>query len=318
MKIEPQLSASIGLILGSFVAIGTAEASIHPLRFEDSVQSVFRQLYAPVEGLRNQRASPAPALPRNGLLELSETVFEFSAPAARDLAHLRTIAEKELVFSGGWEEFGRFEETLAANVSRKGVFFSPGMRRKIYVVGASLLWHQAQHLYDGGMPAIKAAEEARGAPLESIESEDRGWRAGCAFWNASLRMNAAMGAQAQPDPFRCDQGFPAAYYCKHHFAVELVLVTAYKLRLASRLAVDGGEASSSSTAVLERELAAYCLEYERSLKGNPLSLAGFKSEWAVDQCLDHAVKTVNAPGWKNSTVLCPAEADAATAAGDAH
>ncbi|MBI4679045.1 MAG: hypothetical protein HY748_15825 [Elusimicrobia bacterium] len=320
MKASSVLMAALELTLGTFVAVSRAYASIHPLGIEESFQGVFHQLYAPVEGFKHKQHLPPQAdVPYGRLLEVSDAVLEFSPRTARDLAHLKPLVEADLISSDGWEEFKEFEDALGRNLRRKGVFFSPGMRRKIYVVGAGLMWHQGQHVYDSQAPHIKSAERAGGAPLETIEAEKRAWAAGCGFWNAGNAMNLSMGGKPYADAFSCGKGFPAVYHCKYNSTAELVIMTTYKMKLLSRLAVeDGMEAASTGApggvapdvaaaqAGLELELAAYCAEFERAVKGNPLSLAGLKLEWNVSQCIEKAIQAVNAPGWKASKELCPA------------
>ncbi|MBI5882186.1 MAG: hypothetical protein HZB91_03675 [Elusimicrobia bacterium] len=320
MKPSSVKVAALGFTLGTFVALPLSHASTHPLGFEESFKGVFRHLYAPVEGFKHKQAEIAPPVPYARLIEISDAVFESSPKASAELAHLKLVAHDDLISSGGWEEFSQFEDSLGRNLNRKGVFFSPGMRRKIYVVGAGLMWHQAQHIYDSRIPSIKAAESAGGTPLESIEAETRGWQAGCSFWKAGNGMNVSMGGNPYADAFGCSEGFPKAYHCKYHSAAEAVILTTYKMKLLDRIGEEGTAESAAgipdlagARAGLELELAAACAEFERGTKGNPLSLEGFRFEWTVSQCVDKALRTVNAPGWKSSKELCPARADSADA-----
>jgi hypothetical protein len=308
----PVALAALAFTLGSSVALPRSYASIHPLGFEESFYGVFHQLYAPVEGFKHKNVSAGASLPYDKLMEISDTVLESSPKAAADLAHLKGVGQAELVSKEGWEEFRQFEDTLARNLNKKGVFFSPELRRKIYIVGAGLMWHQAQHQYDLRAPYAQAAQNAGGAPLETIEAEMRGWRAACSLWKAGNGMNTDMGGMPFADALSCDAGFPKEYYCKYHSAAESVILTTYRMKLLYQIRQEGpGEGTDAvpdpagAQAVLETELTAYCAELERGAKGNPLSLEGLTLEWKFPQCVDKAVETVNAPGWKASKELCP-------------
>lgn len=316
MKTWNRCRGAFFFLLGMFVAVSQAGASTHPLNIEESFQGVFGQLYAPVEGFRLRQRAPAPEVPYSRLLEVSRTVFASSPEAERELDHLRPVVDKDLISAEGWDEFNDFEGTLDRSLVKRGVFFSPGMRRKIYLVGAGLMWHQAQHLYDSQAPYAKAAEAAGGGPLDSLEAEVRGWRAGCSFWKAGNGMNVSMGGKSYADALSCEHGFPKAFHCRYNSTAELVILTNYKIRLLARL---GGEVQDEGTgpapdlsgamAGLEAELAGYCAEFERASKGNPLSLSGFKFEWSAGRCIEKAVETVNAPGWKGSKELCGPDSD---------
>ncbi|MBI5624373.1 MAG: hypothetical protein HY924_11395 [Elusimicrobia bacterium] len=313
-SLSSQVTALV-FTVGTFVAPSLVLASTHPLGFEESFYGVFRQLYAPVEGFKASRHEAAPPVPYETLLEVSDAVLAASPAASRELAHLRKVSREDLVSGEGWEEFRRFEPALDRSFNRKGVFFSPGLRRKIYVVGAGLMWHQAQHQYDSQAPHIRAAEAAGGTPMQSIEAEMRAWRAACSFWNAGNDINLSMGGKPFADPFSCFEGFPKAYYCRHLTAAESVILTIYRVKLVSRMAgepasPDGEEERrpdfAAAQAGLEAELAGFCAEFERSVRGNPLSLEGVRLEWGLQRCVDEAVAAVNTKGWKPSRELCPA------------
>ena len=163
-------------------------------------------------------------------------------------------------------------------------------------VAGAAFWHQTQHLYDREA-AYMRPPKMDGAPLRtSLDGERRAWRAGCLFWDAGRAPASTVREPA------CLERFPDDFYCERSLAVEFVVFIAQRLKQLGRTRAD----VSKGEYPLEQALTGYCAEAERSERGNPLSLDGFRFEWGLDECLARAVATVEAPGWKSTLELCPA------------
>lgn len=265
--------------------------------FEEAVQDAFREIFIPFNGWKDRGSLPRSIDldPRTGLMEVSDRVFALSPQAESELRHLRDTVGSQTLSGGEWTEFREFQDSLGGTLQRRGIYFSPGLKRRVYLVGAAILWHQAQHRYDQ-----TARESSIGEALDasdSVEGEMRSWRAGCLLWRAGLAGTLHPDTIRRGDPFRCDEGFPKAYYCKLYTAAELVVLSAIAARTGS----------AEERAETSQELAAYCWDLERIDGGNALAVAGFSPRWDSPECQRRAVRAVLAPGWKSSLEECPAE-----------
>jgi hypothetical protein len=186
------------------------------------------------------------------------------------------------------------------------------------LVGIASFWHEAQHRYDRASPYRRGSEDLGPSLPMSIEMEKRGWSAGCRFWKAGVAVLLRPTGEDWPQPYFCEDQFPALYYCRLYLSEEIVILTAHQLRALGRArsqvvadlspeAGSPGEAPRPPISPFETILAAYCGEYERALRGNPLALEGFSPQWNAGECLDRAVRTVLDPAWRSSMEQCPAK-----------
>jgi hypothetical protein len=246
-----------------------------------------------LETRRAMKIAPAPQAPprKTDILKTSERVFNASPAAAASLSHLRGFVARKAA-----EED---KDDLAAAPARD--LLSADSSGVAALVGLSAFWNQAQHQYDRAADYRSPVAQMSGELPVPVEMEQRGWEAGCRFWKAgaSIILQPA-AAQATPSPFYCETEFPAAYYCHLYFAVEIVVLTAQQIKAL-------GTKSEPLTSSFENILAAYCGEYERAEKGNPLDLKGFTSQWGESDCVGRALKTVLDPSWKSSMEQCPGE-----------
>lgn len=276
---------------------GTARASVNRKGFDDTVRESLREL---VELSRESQKAVRSAPER--IRDLSQRIFIADPAAASKLSHLGPTVEREFLARGSWEEFSEFESSLEKSLNRQGAMSAEGRDRLSTLLGSSVFWHGAQHLYDAGTPAVSRAIASGSELSEPWEKELRGWRAGCVFWEAGMDLNDRTGWFQWPRGFQCGGSLPEVYYCRHHFAVELVLLAAQKLSAQKRTLLDV-ERSLSRLG----ELQAYCAEFEHASSGNPLSREGVPSRWSLIQCLENAVATVSSADWRSSLELCPAE-----------
>lgn len=300
MRTHAASTACLALSLGLLAGGGPARAdTIKPQPFEDALRDIARQL-------KDARKPPAGrkkfSARKKDVFKTSERVFASSPEAARELRHLREFAAR------------RFAEPEADAEPARDLLTSddPGLAA---LVGVSSFWHELQHDYDRAISYPGGEELGADLPM-SIEMEQRGWQAGCRFWKAGIALLLKPSGEAWPRTFYCEDHFPDAYYCRLYKSEEVVVLTAQQLRALGRsraevvadispvaAAHDGAPRPAPSP--FERILAAYCGEYERSRKDNPMELSGFTYEWSTEYCVDQAVAAVLKSDWKSSTELCP-------------
>lgn len=295
---------SLGLLAWASPAFGHSDSS-------ESFEQAIREAYLDIvqTGQPRRHRAPEKAVPRKkDILKTSERVFSASPDAAKELGHLRAF-----VVSQAAAEASEPEQAAAARDLLSSD--DPGLAA---LVGISVFWHEAQHHYDrasdyrGGISHIGME-----LPMP-IEMEKRGWEAGCRFWKAGIGLLVKPSDGDWPQSYYCENKFPPVYYCRLYFAVEIVALTAVQLKnlgrsrgqviedLSAQARVPGN-VPASPTSPFERVFSAYCGEYERSERGNPLDLTGFDFRWGPDECLERAMKAILAPAWKGSSELCTTE-----------
>lgn len=290
---------------GVLFPAGGVFASVTRKGFDETVRESLREL---VDLSRSERKT---AKASQLIEDLSQRVFSADPSAASRLKHLSLTAEREFRIERSWDEFSDFEAALGKSLSRPDRLGVAGRERLVSLLGASVFWHGVQHLYDGAEPRVRRAIAAGSELSDPLEKELRGWRAGCVFWEAGMDLNDHSGWFEWPRGFQCGGGLPDVYYCRHHFASELVLLAGQKLRRQGRLFMEVESALSAPARgggyPYERDLDAYCAEYERADGGNALDRDASSSRWSLRQCLDKAAAAVLEPGWRSSLELCPAE-----------
>jgi hypothetical protein len=242
-------------------------------------------------GRSRRHAAPERELPRLAdILKTSDGVFAASPDASAKLKHLREVSRRQ---AAAEEPGGAPARDL----------FAGGEQGLASLVGISVFWHEAQHRYDHAAPYRAALSGVAMELPMPLEMERRGWEAGCAFWRAGVAAIVRPQGGDWPRAYYCDDKFPAEYYCRLYFSVEIVVLTAHELKAMGRTRAQV-LAAQAPASPFEAVLRAYCGEYERAERGNPLDASGLSFQWSVGDCLERALKTTLAPAWKGSGELC--------------
>lgn len=261
--------------------------------FDRALAEAYRDIK---ESGRSQRhRAPEQNAPRlKDILKTSERVFDSSPGASGKLGHLRKFAAAQA------EDAGADPSAPARDLLGAG---EPGLAA---LVGISVYWHEAQHHYDRAAPYRAALNGVSMELPMPLEMERRGWEAGCLFWKAGVEALVKPGGADWPRSYYCEDKFPAVYYCRLYFSVEIVVLTAHELKTLGRTRAQV-QADATPSTPFEKVLRGYCGEYERASTGNALDAGKFSPAWTTADCLDRALKTVLDSTWRGSGDLCAEE-----------
>ncbi len=300
---------TLGLLALASPSFGLA-GKLEP--FDQAIHDVYLDIIQTGQSVRHK--PPEAAGPRiKDIVKTSERVFAASPQAAGELKHLRRfVASRIAEDASDPKQAAPARDLLSSD--------DPGLAS---LVGISVFWNEAQRRYDRSLDYRSGIAHMSAELPVPIEMEQRGWQAGCRFWKAGIGVLFKPTDNAWPKSYFCEDKFPAVYYCRQYFAVEIVVMTGEQLKTSGRTREKLLADLSPGAAVgspFERVFGAYCGEFERAAKGNPLNLDGFEFQWSPGECLERALDTVLATAWKGSTALCasdhPQGADIKAAAED--
>ncbi len=267
-------------------------------------------------GLEASKREPAKLPPKSvrRMLDASHQVFQRSEEARTRLSHLIELVDEKVAGNPDWIDFKlKPGLTIGRAFGVKRISLRGDLEYWPPLQCGEVVWHEAQHVYDRArLIESKERHNAIFSIIFPLETEQRGYVAGCLFFNEG--MAAGVGDKKAESKFPpCRRGFDIkGYSCGFWWSAESVLkswdniqkegpvsVAAIEHTLEeARKRTAAPEAPKKESASRfrrlpsmrdrvgeEYHLLAYCEEFERAERGNPLSMEGFEKRWDLTACL---------------------------------